>query len=47
MPGDTIAVVNGHVIRNGKPANEPFASSCAGAECNLNPITIPRRRRTS
>ena len=31
MPGDTIAVVNGHVIRNGKPTNEPFASDCAGA----------------
>jgi signal peptidase I len=41
MPGDTIAVVNGHVIRNGRPAREPFASACAGAECNLNPITIP------
>jgi signal peptidase I len=42
LPGDTIAVVNGHVIRNGKPASERFASSCSGAECNLNPITIPQ-----
>jgi signal peptidase I len=42
IPGDTIAIVNGHVIRNGRPASEPFASSCAGAECNLNPITIAR-----
>jgi signal peptidase I len=42
LPGDTIAIINGHVIRNGKRASEPFASSCAGAECNLNPITIPR-----
>ena len=41
LPGDTIAIVNGHVIRNGKPASEPFASSCGGAECNLNPITVP------
>src|SRR4051794_10224779 len=35
LPGDTIAVVNGHVLRNGKPTKEPFASSCAGEECNL------------
>src|SRR3954449_6479129 len=42
LPGDTIAVRNGHVIRNGKPQEEPFASSCEGAECNLAPITVPR-----
>jgi signal peptidase I len=42
LPGDTIAVVNGNVIRNGKPAPEPFASSCGGAECNLEPIRIPK-----
>jgi signal peptidase I len=42
LPGDTIAIINGHVIRNGKPAVEPFASSCSGAECNLNPIRIAR-----
>jgi signal peptidase I len=41
MPGDTIAVVNGRVIRNGKPAEEPFASGCTGPECNLNEIRIP------
>jgi signal peptidase I len=41
MPGDTIAVANGHVIRNGKRVSEPFASECAGEECNLNPIKIP------
>ena len=41
MPGDTIAVVNGHVIRNGKRVDEPFASECAGEECNLNPVTVP------
>ncbi len=41
MPGDTIAVVNGHVIRNGKKTKEPFASSCSGSECNLNPIKVP------
>jgi len=42
LPGDTIAIRNGHVIRNGKPAKEPFASSCKGSECNLAPITVPR-----
>jgi signal peptidase I len=41
MPGDTIAVVNGHVVRNGKKTSEPFASECGGAECNLNPIKVP------
>jgi signal peptidase I len=41
VPGDTIAVRNGHVIRNGRPATEPFASSCGGAECNLDAITVP------
>jgi signal peptidase I len=41
MPGDTIAIVNGHVIRNGTRTKEPFASGCAGPDCNLNPIKIP------
>jgi signal peptidase I len=35
-------VINGRVVRNGKPAREPFASSCSGAECNLNEITVPK-----
>jgi signal peptidase I len=42
VPGDTIAVVGGHVVRNGKRTSEPFASDCSGAECNLDPITIPK-----
>ena len=42
LPGDRIAVLNGHVIRNGKPASEPFASSCSAAECNLNAMTVPK-----
>jgi signal peptidase I len=42
MPGDTIAVVNGRVVRNGKVTREPFARTCGGAECNLDPVTIPR-----
>jgi signal peptidase I len=42
LPGDSIAVRDGHVIRNGKPLKEPYASSCGGPECNLAPITVPR-----
>jgi signal peptidase I len=42
-PGDTIAVRNGHVIRNGKLQKEPFINPCGdGDGCNLTaPITIP------
>ncbi|HEU4979012.1 MAG TPA: signal peptidase I [Solirubrobacteraceae bacterium] len=45
-PGDTIAVRNGHVIRNGKLQKEPFIShSCdnnSGGDCNLpRAIKIP------
>ena len=42
MPGDRIAVQDGHVIRNGRRAGEPFAARCGGGpECDLAPITIP------
>jgi signal peptidase I len=35
-PGDTIRVVDGHVIRNGKRAKEPWAQKCGGGEdCNF------------
>jgi signal peptidase I len=35
-PGDTIAVANGSVIRNGVLQFEPYATACgAGASCNL------------
>ncbi|GAC1435740.1 MAG: signal peptidase I [Solirubrobacteraceae bacterium] len=42
-PGDTLAIRDGHVIRNGKLANEPFIRGCAGASgCTFpTPITIP------
>ncbi len=42
LPGDTISVRNGHVVRNGVPVREPFASSCAQAACNLSVVTVPR-----
>jgi signal peptidase I len=46
LPGDRIAVRNGHVVRNGKLQKESFIShSCDGGRgnaCNLpNPITVP------
>jgi signal peptidase I len=42
MPGDRIAVQDGHVIRNGRRASEPFAARCgSGPECDLAPIKIP------
>jgi signal peptidase I len=43
--GDTIAIRNGHVIRNGRPAKEPFAASCDGssAPCDFpKSIVIPK-----
>jgi len=41
LPGDTVAIRNGDVVRNGRPAKEPFASSCTGPECNLAAIKVP------
>jgi signal peptidase I len=42
-PNDTLAIVDGHVIRNGKRAKEPFIRECGGGGgCNFRrPITIP------
>jgi signal peptidase I len=31
-PGDTLRVVDGHVIRNGKRLDEPYAQECGGGE---------------
>ncbi|HEY2602385.1 MAG TPA: signal peptidase I [Thermoleophilaceae bacterium] len=41
--GDTIAIRDGHVVRNGKPTSEPFAASCGGGQdCNFpHTITVP------
>ena len=34
--GDSIAIVNGHAIRNGAPEKEPFARPCGrGTDCNF------------
>lgn len=42
LPGDRIAVRGGHVVRNGRPASEPYAQLCADPECNLAEITVPK-----
>lgn len=42
MPGDRIAVQDGHVVRNGRRASEPFAAPCGGGpECDLAAIEVP------
>lgn len=43
-PGDTLAVVDGHVVRNGKRQVESFIEQCGGGpECSLSTaITIPK-----
>ena len=42
LPGDVITVTDGHVIRNGKRAAEPFAAPCGGGpECDLESIIVP------
>ncbi|MEA2195190.1 MAG: signal peptidase [Solirubrobacteraceae bacterium] len=42
LPGDRIAVQDGHVIRNGRRASEPFAAPCGGGpECDLAPVEVP------
>jgi signal peptidase I len=42
--GDTISIRDGHVVRNGKLASEPFAASCGGgSDCNFpHAITVPK-----
>jgi signal peptidase I len=42
-PGDTVSIVEGHVVRNGKREPEPYIKPCVGpAECSYpTPITIP------
>jgi len=44
VPGDTIAIRDGHVIRNGKLQTEKFIKPCTGGEeCNFpRPIRVPK-----
>ena len=42
LPGDRIAVHDGHVVRNGVQQREPFVNPCgAGPDCNFGTITVP------
>jgi signal peptidase I len=42
-PGDRIAILNGHVVLNGKRQKEPFAEPCGGGEgCDFpKTVTVP------
>jgi signal peptidase I len=41
LPGDRIAVRDGHVVRNGVEQREPFIHPCGGGpDCNLAPIVV-------
>ena len=42
-PGDRIALRDGHVVRNGEVADEPFIADCGGSDgCEFpRPITVP------
>jgi signal peptidase I len=41
--GDTVAIVNGHAVRNGRRAVEPFAAACSGPSCDFpHTIRVPR-----
>jgi signal peptidase I len=42
LPGDRIEIRDGHVIRNGVAAKEPFADGCSDPDCNLRAILVPR-----
>ena len=42
-PGDRLEIRDGHVVRNGREASEPYAQPCGGGEaCNfMQEVTIP------
>ncbi len=40
--GDRLAVREGHLIRNGKPVDEPYAQTCGGEICNIAEFTVPK-----
>jgi signal peptidase I len=43
MPGDRVAVRDGHVVRNGRAAKEPFfARACSRPACDLAEIVVAR-----
>jgi len=40
--GDTLQIVHGHVIRNGRPVHEPYARTSDCEVCNLAAFTVPQ-----
>ena len=43
-PGDTVAIINGHVYRNGVPEKDPYIIQCSpgSSSCNFpTPIKVP------
>ena len=41
LPGDRIRIMNGHVVRNGRPVNESYARSCDDEVCEIPEFTVP------
>jgi signal peptidase I len=42
LPGDRIAIRNGHVVRNGVQERDPYIRPCGtGPDCNLQTTTVP------
>jgi signal peptidase I len=44
VPGDRIRIEDGHVIRNGRAVNEPYARRCDDATCDFRTFTVPAGR---
>jgi signal peptidase I len=44
-PGDTVAVIDGHVVRNGVPVDEPFVKPTCPASAAIGLCTLPRAIR--
>ena len=43
LPGDRIAIRDGHVVRNGVLQREPYIRPCGGGpDCNMAAITVPK-----
>lgn len=40
--GDRLAVREGHLMRNGKEVDEPYAQTCGGEICNIEEFTVPK-----
>lgn len=41
LPGDTLAVRDGMVVRNGRPLRERYADGCSAEQCQLGDFRVP------